>query len=221
MTRDEYMNALRLRLNDETATRWSDDELVAYLQESVERYSKLFPDLKEQEGACDGVSSIYDVPDDLVDNRIHKAWLVQEHTLKEISSYAMRPRRSSRYFEVVDDKIMLGFVPTATDMLRVRYSALYYFPETGSENMTTPSEDNDMIYLWAEHLAWRKIAGSDASLSRWKEQGKRDDGPIIPHYVMLERQYTNMVREKKAGGRFLVRVRQEPRFRLPGWNVNY
>lgn len=204
-TQADFQSQLRLRLNDPTKARWSDSELAMYLAESTSRYSKLFPRLREQEFAPDGVSSRFAVPDDLIDNKIHEMWVIADEVMYEIPGGVLKVRRPERYFDVVGAEIVLNFIPRASTTVRVRYSALYIMPATGEAMM--PSEDEDLIYLWAEHLAWRKIGGSDASLSRWKESGNRDDGPIIPHYVMLERQYNRMVEEKKAGGRFLVRVR--------------
>lgn len=216
-TKDQYISQLRLRLNDAQATRWSNTELGNYLAESVNRYSKLFPHLKEQEAVCDGLSTRFDVPADLVDQKVHRVWTESDNRLKEVPSYQFRARYSTRWYEVVDDQVILGFAPVTGAILRLRYSALHTLPATG--NSSVPSEDEDLIYLWAEHLAWRKIGGSDASLSRWREDGKRDDSPIIPHYAQLERQYQRMVEEKKAGGRFIVRTRQQPRYRLPDYTT--
>lgn len=216
-TKEEYRNYLRLRLNDSTSTRWSNVELDAYIAESVLRLSKLFPHLKETQVTIAVPSTRIDLPGDLVDQRVQKIWAVERPVAyeREVPPYQLRPRASKYWFEVVDDRLILGWTPLAGTILRIRYSSLHTLPPTG--NSSVPSEDEDLVYLWAEHLAWRKIAGSDASLSRWRDEGKRDDGPIIPHYVMLERQYMRMVEEKKAGGRFLTLRRQEPRYRLPGW----
>lgn len=216
-TKEEFRINLRSRLNDSTSNRWSDAELDSYLWESVNRYSRYFPRLREQQATTNGTDITYPVPDDLVDQKLEKVWLLQNNRRMEIPSYLMRTRRSARYWEIVGEDLIFGYAPPAGATMILRYGALHIIPDEG--NSTVPSEDEDLIYLWGEHLAWRKIGGSDASLSRWKEQGNRADGPIIPHYVFLEKQYQRMIADKKAGARVLARVRSETRYRLPGWST--
>ncbi len=201
-----FVSELRLRLNDGTSTRWTDVELKSYLRESTERYGKLFPRLRETDFVTDGITNRYPIPDDLIDRKIHTIWeIYPNNTMVEVIAINQRSPWIQRYFEVIETEIIFGYVPPSGRTMRVRYSGQHTMPNTGDS--TVPSEDQDLIFLWAEYLAWRKIGGSDASLSRWKETGNRADGPIIPHYVYLEKQYRTLVDEKKAGGRTLQLVR--------------
>lgn len=217
-TRADLMTVLTLRLDDadRSAPRWSDDELHLYLRESVDRYSKLMPRLRDQEFTSDGVSSRYNVPDDLVDRKVLTVTISRSSGgfAQEIDQRNWRPRNSNRYWEVIDDELVFGFVPPAGQIITIRYQALHSLPEDDISNTTVPSEDFDLIYLWAEALAWKRLSGNDAALTRWKESGARNDSPMIPHHVLLERQYEKLCKEKKAGGRALVRVRAQNRNRL-------
>lgn len=208
----EFRTNLRLRLNDATSTRWSDAELDSYIGESSERYSKLFPRIREVEFDANGIDSRYPVPDDLIDRKVYGCWMIVDNRMLEVPPYQFRARHSLRYYQVIETELAFGAVPPSTSRIRLHYGALHTMPSTGDSSV--PSEDEDLVYLWAEYLAWRKIGGADASLSRWKEQGNRADGPIIPHYVYLEKQYMRLVQEKKAGGRFytLRRADRTPRF---------
>lgn len=208
----DFKTGLRLRLNDPTASRWSDEELAMYLTESNERYSKLFSRKREIEFSCDGISRSYAAPTDLIDQRVYKVTMTVRGREYDVPHYQFRYYNSGRYFEVVDDTIVFGTIFPSYAAMRVRYGAIHVLAATGSS--TIPSEDEDLIYLWAEYLAWRKIGGADASLSRWRDGGTRNDGPIIPHYVYLEKSYNRLVDEKKAGGRapVLIRSQRAPRF---------
>lgn len=209
----EFRDNLRLRLNDATSTRWSDVELTSYLDESSERYSKIFPRIREWEFAFIANQLRYDLPDDLIDRKVYRVWYTQPNLrVIEIPPTPFRARHSVRYYDIVEDQIVFAVQFPVGSSCRIRYGALHQMPTSGESSV--PSEDEDLVYLWAEYLAWRKIGGADASLSRWKEQGNRADGPIIPHYVYLEKQYNRLVEEKKAGGRFytLRRAERTPRF---------
>lgn len=209
----EFRADLRLRLNDPTSTRWSDVELTSYLGESTDRYSKIFPRVREATIPFVAGQLRYDLPADLIDRKVYRVWYDQPNLRTiEIPPAPFRARHSARWYDIVEDRIVFAVQFPAGSACRVRYGALHEMPAAGESSV--PSEDHDLVYLWAEYLAWRKIGGADASLSRWKEQGNRADGPIIPHYVYLEKQYARLVEEKKAGGRFytLRRAERTPRF---------
>ena len=211
-TLSQFKSNLRLRLNDPGSSRWSDAELDSYLDESTQRYSKLFPRGREAEFAANGIDTRYPLPDDLIDKKVYRVWFIVDGRIVEVPPVPFRSRHSVRYFDVIEQTIIFGAIFPDTGTVRVRYGALHNLPESGDASV--PSEDEDLVYLWAEYLAWRKIGGADASLSRWKEGSARNDGPIIPHYVYLERQYNRLVDEKKAGGRTLTLTRADrrPRF---------
>lgn len=208
----QFRTNLRLRLNDPSGSRWLDAELESYLDESAQRYSRLFPRERETEFPTDGVSTRFSLPGDLIDQKVYKVWFLVDGRLVEVPPVPFRARHSVRYYDLVDGTIVFAAVFPENGAIRLRYGALYEITANGDSMI--PGEDEDLVYLWAEYLAWRKIGGADASLSRWKEGSARNDGPIIPHYVYLERQYTRLVEEKKAGGRTLTLTRADrrPRF---------
>lgn len=208
-TRAQLLTGIKARLYDPNNTRWSNADLELYLAESINKYSKNFPREREQEFLANGLDARFNVPSDLLDDGITRCWVIGVDTMQEVAGGTAPLRGPERRFEVVGQELIFNFVPLAGETVRVRYNALYPFPAT--DDTMVPLEDDDLIYIWAMHLAWLKIGGQDASLQRWDQQGKRDDSPIIPHYVMLERQYHKMVAEKKDRGRFLTRVRA-PRY---------
>lgn len=209
-TKTEFIETLRRQLDDPDETGWTDEELGSYLDLSVGVYSRHFPNTRYVEFNPDGASSMFDVPDDLLDDRIQRVWQMGPGGVAISIEGGTTPLRPpERAFQVVGQKLSLNYIPQATYTIRLLYDATYSLPETGEAEI--PKEDEDLIYLWAEHLAWRKVGAADASLSRWKPEGKRDDSPIIPHYVMLQRQYDRMIDEKKSGGRFL-RLRRPRRY---------
>lgn len=195
-TKAELLSGLRIRINDLTGTRWSDDELNAYLVDAARDYSKYFPRRREQEfNTIIGVQR-YDVPDDLIDDYILDfAFIDPIAAIQEIIPEKQQRRyRSDRFYEVVDQQIVLGFVPYSDFVVLIRYNALHQMPDTGET--TIPSEDEDLIYAYCAAAAWQRIGGNDAGLSRWTEGEKRDDSPIIPHYVRLWDRYNRLVQQK-------------------------
>jgi hypothetical protein len=210
-TQAQLVASLRRRLNDPESKRWTDLELVDYLDEAVNKYSKEFPRLREVTFTPDGISNRYDVPEDLLDQWIHNIWIILPSGRKyEVPGGILRLREPERSFEVVGQELVLNFVPPPDNIIMMRYSALYSVPTEG--NSLLPKEDENLVFIWAEHLAWRKIAGQDASLSRWTDDRKRDDSPLIPQHRWLHDEWFREVKEKKSqSGGFLQRVRA-PRY---------
>lgn len=213
-TRDEFVNGLRLRLNDisTTSPRWGDEELAAHLEDAVRDYSKYFPRKREQQFVADGTSWAYDLPEDLLDNQIMRVALVKDGvSLEQVPERMLRLRYSTRYWEIIGTQIEFGWVPTLNLTLIVTYNAIHELPESGDS--TIPYEDEDLIYLYAQAAAWQRIGGNDAALSRWNDEKKRDDSPLIPHYVRLWSRYNDLVRQKQGHPRFYQRVRKKGQWR--------
>lgn len=212
-TRAELLSGLRLRLNDTAATRWQDDELLAYLSDAARDYSKYFPLKKELETASDGSASRYDAPSDLIDDEVLEITLIDSSTQKQetIPHKQIKRLRSPRFYEVIGRVIAFGFIPELNKTIRVRYNAWHDMPAT--DLLTIPQEDEDMIYAYSMAAAWQRIGGNDAGLSRWKDEGKRDDSPIIPHYVRLWGRYQRLVDQKQSTPHFLQKQRAKGRWR--------
>lgn len=212
-TRAEYLSSLRLRLNDAaSAPRWPDSELVTYLDDAARDYSKYFPRKREQSFVADGVSTRYPVPDDLIDDQIFKVVIVwSDQPEQSIPHEQLKLRGSTRYWEVVDDQIVFAWVPMTDAQITLRYNATHSIPATG--NATIPFEDEDLIYAFAMAAAWQRIGGNDAALSRWNDDKKRDDSPLIPHYVRLWERYNRLISQKLGIPRFYQRVRPHGRWR--------
>lgn len=212
-TRAELLTGLRVRLGDLTGTRWADDELTSYLLDGARDYSKYFPRKREQEFTADGASQRYDVPADLIDDQVMIVRLTNPLTLafEEIPHKQVRRRGSNRYYEVVGEQLVFGFVPETARTVLVRYNATHDIPANGES--TVPFEDEDLIYAYGMAVAWQRVGGNDAGLSRWKEEGKRDDSPLIPHYVRLWARYDRLVEQKQSVPRFYQRVRAKGRWR--------
>ena len=75
-------------------------------------------------------------------------------------------------------------------------------------------EDEDLIYAHTMATAWQRIGGNDAALSRWDENGKRDDSPLIPQYVRMWARYRQLVDQKLSTPRFYKRVRVDGNWRV-------
>lgn len=201
----DILAGLRLRLDDANGTRWSNAELTAYIQDGARDYSKYFPRKREMEFQADGETRFFDVPDDLIDDNILKIILIDNiKVVEEIIPHKQLKRRGSdRWYEVVSDKISFGFIPNSDTTIRVRYNAIHEV----DTNISVPFEDEDLIYAYAMAAAWQRIGGNDAGLSRWTEGQKRDDSPLIPHYVRLWDRYRRLIEQKQQTPRFYQRVR--------------
>jgi len=197
-TKAELLAGLRIRLNDQAATRWKDDELNAYLDDAARDYSKYFPRRRELQFETITGTQRYDVPDDLIDDYILDFTFIDNITsLQEVIPEKQQRRlQSNRFYEVVDQDIVLGFVPIGVYDVIVRYNAIHTMPDTGES--TIPEEDEDLIYAYCMAAAWQRIGGNDAGLSRWTEGEKRDDSPIIPHYTRLWQRYSRLIEQKQA-----------------------
>lgn len=206
-TRAELLTGLRLRLGDVEKRRWDDTELTAYLNDAARDYSKHFPRKREQQFVTDGTSQRYDLPSDTIDDQLLLVMLVDpiNGRREEVPHWQIRRPTNTRYYEVIDEKLVFGWIPYQNLQMTVRYNALHLLPASGA--ISIPSEDEDLIYAYAMAAAWQRIGGNDAGLSRWTEGQKRDDSPIIPHYVRLWERYDNLIREKQSVPRFYQRVR--------------
>lgn len=214
-TKSQFLEQVRLRLDDVTEDddgRWSDTELNAYLVTATYEYSKTFPRIREQEFEADGIETRYDAPTDLIDDQIQKVTLNDplRGYEEEIPHKSLRRRGSTRYYECVDDTIIFAFPPNG-DVI-VRYAALHTMPDSG--NSSVPMEDEDLIYAHTMATAWQRIGGNDAALSRWDENGKRDDSPLIPQYVRMWARYRQLVDQKLSTPRFYKRVRVDGNWRV-------
>jgi hypothetical protein len=208
-TKADYLTAIRLRLDD-TATsgqRWSDAELNAYIGDAARDYSKYFSRRREQEFSTNGTDQRYDVPTDLIDDQIIDV-LIRDTTSNceyAIPKRQLALRGSTRYWEVVGLELVFGYIPSSGLTVVTRYNALHDIPGSGAG--TIPSEDDDIIYTYVMATAWQRIGGNDAGLSRWTEDQKRDDSPIIPHYVRLWQRYMRLIEQKQNAVTFSRRVR--------------
>lgn len=212
-TRAELLAGLRIRLGDAAATRWADGELEAYLADAARDYSKYFPRKREQEFEADGELQRYDTPEDLIDDQVHLVSITDPETERALTipHKQVRRRGSTQYYEVIGEELVFGFVPDAGHTVLVRYNATHTMPESGS--CTIPFEDEDLVYAYCMAVAWQRIGGNDAGLSRWTEDKKRDDSPLIPHYVRLWQRYNRLVEQKQSVPRFYKRVRAKGTWR--------
>lgn len=204
-TTAELLAGLRLRLDDADGRRWTNAELIAYLEDAARDYSKYFPRKREQEFTADGETRFFDVPADLIDDYILRVTLVDpiKAVEEEIPHKQLKRRGSDRWYEVVNEKIVFGFFPVTDATIRVRYNAIHEV----DTSVSVPFEDEDLLYAYAMAAAWQRIGGNDAGLSRWTEGQKRDDSPLIPHYVRLWDRYRRLIEQKQQTPRFYQRVR--------------
>lgn len=201
----DFITGLRIRLDDQGASpRWKDAEMEQYLIDAARDYSKYFPREREQQFTADGTSQRYDVPPDLIDDHVIKVILIDPVSLREeeIPHRQLRLRTNTRFYEVVGRQLVFGFAPELGRTVLVRYSALHQMPLDGSAS-SIPTEDEDLIYAYCMAAAWQRIGGNDAGLSRWTEGQKRDDSPLIPHYVRLWARYDRLREQKMGAGRVL------------------
>jgi hypothetical protein len=198
-TEAELLASLRLRLDDQPADgddpRWSDEELNLYLEDAVKRYSQDFPRLREQEGEVDEAGTRYDAPADLLDDAIYRVTLITADGREAEVVHHLSRGRSRRWWRLIGDVLAFGFEIPIGATIRVEYDAIHDLPETGV--CTVPTEDEEMVLLWAMHLAFRRTGGNDATLSRWTDDRKRDDSPLIPHHRFLADEYQRRVRDKR------------------------
>lgn len=208
-TRADFRTRLRAQLDDPTSVQWSDADLDRYLDESAGKYSRFFPRIRETEFLADGINARYSVPTDLLDDAISRCWLVSSTGTREVAGNTIRPREDEPTFDVFDQELIFNFIPGAGVTVRVRYAAIWDIPSSGATLI--PKEDEGLITLWCEHLAWRKLGQADASLSRWDETGRRDDSPTKPIFLYLEQEYQRQINEKLSRGRFSSVLRRAPR----------
>lgn len=206
----DLLASLRLRLDDVPAVdddpRWSDDELMLYLRDAVKVYSRDFPRERRQQFVADGTSSEFDLPVDLIDDFVTAVFQEGSRGQQRVANIFLRGRLA-RFWQTQAGKLMFSWTPAAGTAFVVVYDALHELPEMG--DMTVPSEDEDLIFTYAMMLAWKRVGGNDAALSRWKESGKRDDSPLIPQYVFLRREYEELVRQRKNRPRAVRLTRAE------------
>jgi len=200
MTAAEYLAQLRIYLNDLPEDgedgRWTDLELGTFLQAAVKEYSQDFPRERRMTFTADGTSDSFDIPTDLIDDAIHRIrFRMNDAAWQEVPRREVRSNYSNLFFETIGQELVFGYQPTDGTVFEIVYDGLHELPDAGAS--TVPSEDEDLIFTFAQFLAWRRVAGNDAALSRWKETGKRDDNPLIPQHVFLRRDYDDGVKRRR------------------------
>lgn len=223
-------NQIRTELKDTVSGKykWTDTELSQYLKDALQDYEKHFPKPGETTLTLEEGTLSYALPSGL--KRITRVCYHAQSgdiylkakpfkggetssgrdTLYWKLGVLIAPGRARPYqghYELKNNEIALDFAPLADETLTIEYAGDYALPVFDTIRLDIPSEDLELLKLYAKGLAMVRIETQDANLSRWKEDGRRDDNPIVLSSNRYFNAYNQKIKEKKNGVKFLKVVR--------------
>lgn len=211
-TKEALRTNIRNDLKDlnEASYQWSDNLLDLYINDAIQDYSVHFPFEKTVSIVTSASVQDYDWPDDfmsVVRVEYPEGFLLRK--LKPKSGTVIWPYLSFQYsygYEDYGDQLHLLLVPDAGQAINVRYLAYRALPEDDEDDLDVPDRDMQLLRLYVMAECYARTAGQDARLSRWKDDGKRDDNPVLPLAKAYRKQYDDMVEQRKRNVRMkLVR----------------
>lgn len=135
--KSDLLRQLRIRLNDQDAGRWDDEELNLYLDMAATDYSNYFPRKTTVETEMDGVLSTLSVPTDLLQDNIYRVTYLNT-ALREVilPIRQLRLRNSSSHYDLFGNEITLGFIPLDGEIIRLRYGAIHILSSGQIQTLT-------------------------------------------------------------------------------------
>lgn len=202
-----------------------DDEINDFIAQALRDYSLRFPMEKDTTltliaGGFPAGARDYQLPADCREiisarytsfNGLLQLWLKQlpfkggETTSGTLVGYpklgVLVPPTGGRFygghFDIWEGSIHLDFDPRGNgDQIYIRYKA--EIPDILDDVTLLPvkSEDIELLALFTESKVWELIEGKDVRLSRWKENGRRDDLPTEKMSVRIRKIYDLKIQER-------------------------
>lgn len=96
--------------------------------------------------------------------------------------------------------IKINFVPAQGSTIVVNYLTGHsLLSDTNLSLATTiPDDDEELLSLYTQAKAFARIGGQTADLDRWREEGRRNDSPVIPWDSRLFAAYKAKLTQKQA-----------------------
>lgn len=202
-----YTN-LRLDLKDPSGTKWTDAELLSYFNKALDDYSLHFMQEKSTTLTVTADVGEYTLPADCREivqvehpANVFRAYREQKPGIAR-SYRSLRPwvtvRTTGYSFEAYGGKLILVPVPTdTTDNIKLRYRAPWSRFVSSGDTVPILQEDEELLNLYAWHLALMRDVGQDALLRRWTEQGRRDDNPVYLVESAQLKEYRKKIAERE------------------------
>jgi hypothetical protein len=189
------------------APKWADSELDVYAREAITFYSNfdrreyiisttvgnLRPEL---------FRDVHQVIDVAYYNIGRQEWL----QFPQSSRRGRRDALSTKQWEMVGGTLKLYGGIAADVELEIHVTAPYKAPVNDYQEIDVSRDDWDILSLYAQGRAYLRLAGQSAQLDRWKEDGKRNDNPVMPVARLLIQEAETRLKDRR-GPRALKRYR--------------
>jgi hypothetical protein len=168
--------------------RWPDAEINMHIRDAIGLLNDYIPrdvtiELPYVEMTPDQARAFTQINDVSYYDMMFQTWRVLDRVIVRNAQNFRRYQKAekTKYWELDDSGwiILHGMYPPET-LLRVSGSGIYTKPLRDDEPIQVDPNDWDMITLYAQGRCYMRLAGQAAQLDRWKEDGKRNDNPILP-----------------------------------------
>jgi hypothetical protein len=198
----ELETAIRVSIGDPAgdSQRYAEAELLEYVKDAIRDYSVQFPVFTRLEITELTVAPVsFAIPDDCLSiigvevgwgGRL-KCWVPKNEP------YAQTSGMPPAFYYIEGDTIYLNGDPGAktTYLLYRRARAL---PAESADVIEAPDTDLDLITAFAMARCQLRIALQAAPIDRWREDGRRDDNPLLEPYKELMALYRRAISERKG-----------------------
>lgn len=220
-----YLGNLRIELNDTSeAYYWSSAELLLYFNQGLDEYSLSFPAEATESITPVADTKAYDLPTALLRPVTDYIISVEYPEYKYLKFVEWKPG-TARAMEnwlsesisfsggmcylIWRDQLILSENPKDfDDSIVVRYTGLHTHMAEDTDTLTIPQSDESLLAWFVTAKAHARVSGQDARLSRWKEEGRRNDSPLIPEFAWRMKQFRDgVLRRLKPEHKRLYRSR--------------
>lgn len=191
---------IRYQLKDTAATpRWSDAELLTYVNYALADYSRYFP---LQSSCVTGLSGdgSTTLPEDY---EVFAVEYPDDTFLPEISiKPGTRVWQGMRGWYQLENKLWV-LHPDSPSTVTVHFYRARDRIVNVTDVVNVPAADLELIVLYVLAKCTERVGEQSASLDRWRQQGQRDDNPLVVMVNHYYERYRQGIFER-LGGRSLT-----------------
>lgn len=199
-----YLLRIRYDLNDTTDPyTWTDGELLNYANDGLDDYSQHFPREAVVEIALVQDDTEHDLPSAIMSparNNVIAVELDEEY----LPQVEFSPGGGLSYggfgYAVWGNTLYLTSAPDVSldSTLAVYYYASHTRLAQAADVLTIPAGDEGLLLWFITAKALMRLSAEDARQSRWRDEGRRSDLPLIPEHRWRMQLYREGIALRKS-----------------------
>jgi len=185
-TLEGFRTKARNFLKDVGTQKVSDAELLDYLTYALADYSYRFPKgvVATESAAATIAKPSAALPGESVDGIEIDGDFWEEFTFRQSASL---PTTGQYWYWRGSETIVFASTPAAD--IGVHYRSLRDIPSADDDVLDVSVADEELLVIYVAAKYHQKVGTIAAKLDRFKEEGRRDDNPLVFMHDVLMRQY--------------------------------